>query len=65
MAKKVRGKVTQLNDKALQEVMKDPGISRVIIAALNKGNHIEFHESKDGIKVYEVSKKLVAIKTKQ
>ena len=47
-----------MND--LQEVMKNPSIEKAANAALKRGNHIEVHSSKDGIKVFEVSKKLVA-----
>ncbi len=44
----------------LQDVMKDPSVEKAAAAALKRGNHIEVHSSKDGVKVFEVSKKLVA-----
>lgn len=50
----------------LQAVMKDPSVEKAVAAALSRGNHIEVHPSKDGVKVFEVSKKLVVtLKTKQ
>lgn len=40
-------------------------IEQIIEAVTARGNNVEFHESKDGLKVYEVSKKLVATLKKQ
>lgn len=41
-------------------VVKKSRIERIVETVMARGNSVEFHESKDGIKVYEVSKKLVA-----
>lgn len=47
------------NDQAHSTVKKSR-IERIVETVTSRGNSVEFHESKDGIKVYEVSKKLVA-----
>lgn len=46
----------------LREMIENQSTQNAILSALNRGNHIEIHSSKEGLKVFECGKKLIVKK---